>query len=63
MVDWNIATAEEAIRMGSLIPAISCKIDDVCGQIKAKRDADFIVLDTNMNLEATYLNGVKRYEA
>ena len=63
VVDWNIATAEEAIRMGSLIPAISCQIDDVCGQIKAQRDADFIVLDTNMNLEATYLNGVKRYEA
>lgn len=62
IVDWNVATPEEAIRMASLIPAISCKIDDVCGQIKSGRDADFIVLDKSMNLKATYLDGIKRYE-
>jgi N-acetylglucosamine-6-phosphate deacetylase len=63
VVDWNIATPEEAIRMATLIPAISCKIEEECGQIKAGHDADFIVLDTKMNLQATYLDGVKRYEA
>jgi N-acetylglucosamine-6-phosphate deacetylase len=61
VVDWNIATAAEAIRMATLIPAISSKIDDVCGQIKAGHDADFIVLDPQLNLEATYLDGEKRY--
>ncbi|SJZ62588.1 N-acetylglucosamine-6-phosphate deacetylase [Pilibacter termitis] len=63
VVNWGIATAEQAIMMASLIPAKSCKIDDKCGQIKAGRDADFIVLDEELHLVATYLDGEKRYEA
>lgn len=62
VVDWNLATPEEAVMMASYVPAVSCKIDDVCGMIKTGRAADFIVLDTQMNLVATYLDGMKRYE-
>jgi len=63
VVQWNLATPEEAIRMAAYNPAVSCKIDDKCGQIKEGREADFIVLDEKMNLVATFLDGDKRYEA
>ncbi|MBO1306814.1 N-acetylglucosamine-6-phosphate deacetylase [Enterococcus sp. 669A] len=61
VVDWNIATPEEAIMMATYVPAVSCKIDDRCGMIAKGRDADFIVLNPDMELEATYLDGVERY--
>ena len=47
--------------MASLIPAKSVHIDDVCGQIKEGYDADFIVLDKDLELVATYLNGQERF--
>ena len=60
----EIATPQEAIIDGkSPVPAISCKIDDKCGMIKKGRAADFIVLDPQMNLQATFLDGVCQYEA
>lgn len=62
VVDWNLATPAEAVMMASLVPAISCHLDHTCGQIKAGRAADFIVLDSNMQLFATYLDGKKRFE-
>lgn len=61
VVDWELATPEEAIMMATLVPAISCKIDDKCGMIRQGREADFIVLNPSMELEATYLDGVERY--
>ena len=63
VVDWGLATPEQAVMMASLIPAISCKIDDTCGKIAQGRDADFIVLNPDMTLEATYLDGVERFHA
>lgn len=63
VVDWNIATLEEAIMMASYVPAVSCHMDDVCGQIKEGYAADFIVIDCDVNLEATYLDGECRYQA
>lgn len=62
VVDWNLATVEQAIMMASYVPAVSCKMDDVCGQIKAGYDADFIVLTPELELECTYLNGECRYQ-
>lgn len=59
VVDWQIADVFEAIQMASLIPAKSVGIDDVCGKLKIGYDADFIVLDEDLNLEATYLDGEK----
>jgi N-acetylglucosamine-6-phosphate deacetylase len=63
VVDWGIATPEQAIMMATLVPAISCKMDDKCGMIAKGREADFIVLKPSMELEATYLDGVERYRA
>ncbi len=62
VVDWGIATPEQAVLMATYVPAVSCKIDDTCGSISAGRDADFIVLNPDMTLSATYLDGEKRYE-
>ena len=59
VVDWQIADAFEAIQMASLIPAKSVGIDNVCGKLKVGYDADFIVLDQDLDLKATYLNGEK----
>lgn len=63
VVDWGMATPEQAVMMASLIPAVSCNIDDTCGLIAKGREADFIVLSDQMELEATFLNGELRYEA
>lgn len=62
VVDWNIATVEEAIKMGSYVPAVSVGIEDRCGSIRPGLDADFIVLDKNINLHETYLNGKSVYK-
>lgn len=63
VVDWELATPEQAIMMATLVPAVSCKIDDKCGMIANGRDADFIVLEPTMELAATYLDGVERFRA
>ena len=57
VVDWEIADIFEAIQMASLIPAKSVGIDNVCGKLHEGYSADFIVLDYDMNLEKTFLNG------
>ncbi|WP_125713411.1 N-acetylglucosamine-6-phosphate deacetylase [Companilactobacillus kedongensis] len=63
VVDWNIATDEEAVTMGSYVPAKSSKIADKCGSITPGHDADFIILDDDMSLSETYLDGESRYQA
>lgn len=62
LVDWNIVIPEQAIRMASQTPAMSAKIEAKCGSILPGRAADFIVLDSDMNLWQTYLNGEVRYQ-
>ena len=59
VVDWQIADVFEAIQMASLIPAKSVGIDDVCGKLKVGYDADFVVLDEDLDLKSTYLDGKK----
>jgi len=63
VVDWGLATPEQAILMATWVPAVSCNIEDKCGAISYGRDADFIVLNKEMELEATYLDGQLRYDA
>ena len=58
IVDWDLVSAEQAIRMATEIPARSARIDDRCGSIKPGRDADFVVFDHELNLRETYLGGV-----
>ena len=57
VVDWDIADIFEAVQMASLIPAKSVGIDNICGKLHEGYEADFIVLDYDMNLEKTFLNG------
>ena len=61
VVDWEVADIFEAIQMASLIPAKSVGIDNICGKLHEGYEADFIVLDYDLNLKATYLNGEEVY--
>ena len=63
VIAWGVASPEEAIRMATEVPARANGIDDVCGSIRPGRDADFVVLDGDFNVAATYLGGEKVYEA
>lgn len=58
MVDWNIVSPEQAIRMGSQVAAISSNVADVCGFIMPGRNADFNVFEPDMTLYDTYIGGV-----
>ena len=49
--------------MASYTAAKSSKVLDKCGIIADGRDADFIVLNDDMSLSETYLDGVSRYQA
>ena len=62
VVDWNVVTPKEAIQMAAENPADSAKIGDQCGKILPGRDADFIVLNPDMTLAETYLDGISRYK-
>ncbi|MBG0964927.1 N-acetylglucosamine-6-phosphate deacetylase [Bacillus sp. SRB1LM] len=61
VVDWGIATPEEAIYMASTAPAKSIGMDGECGKIAKGYAADFIVLNPELKLMATYLDGACRY--
>ncbi|EHI69123.1 N-acetylglucosamine-6-phosphate deacetylase [Streptococcus ictaluri] len=61
VVEWGLATPAQAIHMCSYVPAKSVGIEDQCGQIKPGHAADFIVLDDNLELVATFLDGQKVY--
>ncbi len=55
--------AEAIIRMATQTPAASCKIDDQCGSVLPGRAADYLVLDADLKLQATYLDGKLAYQA
>lgn len=57
IVDWGIATPEEALMMATLTAAKSVNIDERCGQIKEEYSADFIVLSPDMHLAEVYVDG------
>lgn len=63
LVDWDIATPEDAVMMASYVPAKSVNMLDKCGSIKPNKPADFLILNKDMSLSETYLNGVSRYQA
>lgn len=62
VVEWGIATPEEAIYMASTAPAKSIGMEGECGKIATGYGADFIVLTPDLGLMATYLDGVCRYQ-
>lgn len=63
VVDWNIVTPEDAVMMATYVPAKSAHILDNCGSISPDKDADFLILNPDMTLQETYLNGESRYKA
>ena len=63
VVDWGLVSPAEALRMASLTPAQSVGIESVCGRIAPGYEADFIVVNDQLELEATYLDGELRYQA
>lgn len=48
---------EEAVRMGSSIPAEYLGLEDSIGKIKKGNFADFIVLNSDLELESVYVKG------
>ena len=62
VVDWGIVDSEQALRMASQVPAASVGLDGQVGVIAPGRVADFIVVDADMNLKETYLNGVSVFQ-
>jgi N-acetylglucosamine-6-phosphate deacetylase len=48
--------------MASQVPADSVGLADKVGVIAPGREADFIVVDSEMNLKETYLNGVSVFK-
>ncbi len=57
MVDWQIVTADQAIRMATEVAARSARIDDVAGFIKPGRQADLTIFNADMTLADTYVGG------
>lgn len=59
MVDWQIVTAEQAIRMATEVAARSAHIEERFGFIKPGRDADLTVFNADMTLATTFVGGVE----
>lgn len=59
--DWDIASVQEAIDMATIVPAKSIGIDHVCGSLAIGREADFIVLSEDLELEKTFLDARELY--
>ncbi|WP_346696970.1 N-acetylglucosamine-6-phosphate deacetylase [Thermophilibacter mediterraneus] len=59
MVDWQIVTADQAIRMATEVAARSARIDDRFGFIKPGRPADMTVFNADMTLATTFVGGVE----
>jgi len=55
--DWGIVTAEQAIRMATEVPALANGIERSCGSIVPGRDADVVILNADLTLDATYVGG------
>jgi N-acetylglucosamine-6-phosphate deacetylase len=61
VVDWNGVAPQDAVEMGSYVSAKSSGVGEKCGSILPGRAADYIVLNDDMSLAATYLDGQERY--
>lgn len=63
LINWGISSKSEAIQMATYNPARSLNLDNIVGSIAPGLRADFLVLDNNLNLKKTFLDGQLRYEA
>ena len=53
---------EQAVAAATIVPAKVIRRDDTIGSLEAGKLADFLILDSELNLEAVYIGG-KKYEA
>lgn len=61
VVDWGIATPLEAVNMASIVPARSVGLENEIGSIEKGKAADFNILDEDMNLLETYIDGERKF--
>lgn len=55
-------TLEEAIDKATINPAKNLKIDNIKGSINIGKDADFVIIDKDLNIYRTYVNGKLVYK-
>ena len=51
---------EDAVTCTTVNPAKEIGVYDRCGRISVGKDADFVLLDADLNVKAVYVNGVKQ---
>lgn len=52
---------EDAVACATINPAKEIGIDDRCGSIAPGKDADFVLLDQDLNVKAVYIDGKKAF--
>ena len=60
--DLNL-TLPEASAVSSLDPARSLKLDNKLGSIEVNKIADLLLLDANLNIKETLINGKTAYKS
>jgi len=51
---------EDAVGCATMNPAKEIGVYDRCGSITPGKDADFVLLDSELNVKAVYINGKKQ---
>ncbi len=60
LVDWNLATPLEAVKMASITPAKSVGLDKMIGSIAVGKYADINILNNDMTINSVYIDGKKK---
>jgi len=59
----TFSTIEEALEAATLHPAQCLGIEDKKGSLEYGTDADFIILDDELNIYATFIRGINAFES
>ena len=63
LLAWGAATPAAIVKMATQTPAISCGLQAHCGSILPGREADYLVLDADLHLLETHLDGALVYQS